>query len=456
MKLGKILIVDDEKDICSLMEEIFTEEGYQVTTAANGQQAIKAWYEFTPDVIFLDVWMPDIDGITLLKSMLDKQDIGNSCVIMLSGHATIETAIEAMKLGAYDFLEKPLSLTKILISAEKAMQHVELYHENKQLKQKMPVSYLPIGKSKLIQQLRDTVQRLAKYSMPVFITGEKGTGKKRLAEAIYRQNEQQNQKNLQLNAGDFMSQYQMLVGTEEKDGVKRLVVRGDLSLIDGGTLIINDFELLEEKGQTFLEQILVDSSYTRIGADEPSKINIRLLAVSKKSIEELEKQGFNETLINRLKATQIQMPSLRQHTEDLPELIEYFVDYFQTHESLKYRKFSLPAQNVLRQYSWLGNFKELKNLIQRLLIQGENEISGEEVKALLEGHKKDRRSSTTDFVDTKLDLKQARELFEASYLRQLLIETGGSVSETAKLSGLERTNLYRKLKNLNIDPKNPK
>lgn len=455
MKLGKILIVDDEKDIRNLMEEIFTEEGYQISTAANGQQAIKAWYEQAPDVIFLDVWMPDIDGITLLKSMLDKQELSHSCVVMMSGHATIETAIEATKLGAYDFLEKPLSLAKILISAEKAMEHVALHQENKQLKQKLPEQFLPIGKSKLIAQLRETIERLAKYSMPILITGEKGTGKLRLAEAIYRLNEQQNQKILHLNAGEFSSRQQTLVGTEEKEGVKRHVTRGDISLLDGGTLIINSLEKLEKNGQDFLAQLIFEENYTRLGADAPTPIKIRVLAISNSSIAELQAQNFNKDLIKRLEIMQIQMPSLRQHTEDLPELIDYFIDFFLTHEGLKYRKFTTAAQNILRQYSWPGNFKELKNVIQRLLILGEGEVSDDEVKTLLESSRKDNQPSNIH-VDTSINLKRSKEKFEASYLRQLLTETGGSVSETARLSGLERTNLYRKLKILGIDPKNPK
>lgn len=455
MTLGKILIVDDEKDIRNLMEEIFTDEGYQVSTAANGQQAIKQWHEQAPDVIFLDVWMPDIDGITLLKSMLDKQAIGNACVVMISGHGTIETAIQATKLGAYDFLEKPLSLAKIIISAEKAMENVKLHNENRQLKQKLPEQFLPIGKSKVIQQLKETIHRLAKYSMPVFITGEKGTGRQRLAEAIYKLSEQQNQKLLCLNGMDFSSKRQLILGTEVQEGVKSNITQGEISLADGGTLIVNNLEQLDHDGQAFLAQLIKDASFTRIGASKPTSISLRLLAISNCSIAELKNSKFNETVINRLEIIQVELPSLRQHTEDLPELIDYFVDYFLTHEALKYRKFSIAAINTLRQYSWPGNFKELKNLIQRLLILGEGEISNEEIKTILESSKKDNKPSVSN-VDTTINLRQAKELFEASYLKQLLIETGGNVSETAQLSGLERTNLYRKLKNLNIDPKNPK
>ncbi len=455
MILGKILIVDDEKDIRTLMEEIFTDEGYQVTTAANGQQAINAWNEQHPDIMFLDIWMPDIDGITLLKSMLEKQVIGNSCVIMMSGHGTIETAIKATKLGAYDFLEKPLSMAKLLLSAEKAMQHVQLHQENIQLKQKIPEQFLPIGSSKLIKQLIENIERLAKYTMPILITGENGTGKHRVAEAIYKLSEKQNKKLLKLNSTQFSAKKQQLLGGQIKDGIKSQASRGEISLVNGGTIILNNFEKLNKDGQQFLAQLLQDSSYNRLGANTPTQINVRLIVISNLSISELEQTNFDKSILNRLKIMQVHVPSLRQHTEDLPELIDYFVDHFLTHEGLKYREFSMSAKNILRQYSWPGNFKELKNLIQRLLIIGQDKIYADEIKTLLKSSQQNNQPSIAS-VDTSVNLKHAKELFEASYLRQLLTENGGNVSATAKKSGLERTNLYRKLKSLNIDPKNPK
>ncbi|BBN58654.1 sigma-54-dependent transcriptional regulator [Hydrogenovibrio marinus] len=452
MKPGKILIIDDEKDIRNLMEEIFTEEGYQVTTAANGQQAQKAWREQSADLVFLDIWMPDIDGITLLKQMIDEQVLENSCVVMMSGHGTIETAIEATRLGAYDFLEKPLSLAKLLITAERAMEHIQLHQENRHLKQKIPDQILPIGKSKVIAELRNTIKRLSKYTMPVLVVGESGTGKHRLAEAIHKISDRKDHKIVEINGADFDDQERLLVG-EESNGH---IFRGEFDRADGGTLIVSNFESLSSHGQDCLTQLIYDNSYSRLGSDRKIQLNVRVIVLTEVDPEELAKSRYiREDLINRLNVMPVYVPSLRQHTEDIPELIDYFVDFFLTTEGLNYREFDLSAKNVLRQYSWPGNFKELKNCIQRLLILGDGEVTDVEVKKLLESNKQDS-SLPLATVDTSINLKQAKERFEAAYLSQMLRETGGNVTETAKLSGVERTNLYRKLKTLNIDPKNPK
>ncbi|WP_024850243.1 sigma-54-dependent transcriptional regulator [Hydrogenovibrio kuenenii] len=452
MKPGKILIIDDEKDIRNLMEEIFTEEGYQVTTAANGQQAQKAWREQSADLIFLDIWMSDIDGITLLKQMIDEQVLENSCVVMMSGHGTIETAIEATKLGAYDFLEKPLSLAKLLITAERAMEHIQLHQENRHLKQKIPDQILPVGKSKVINELRSTIKRLAKYTMPILVVGESGTGKHRLAEAVHKLSDRKDHKIVEINGTDFDDQERLLIG-EETNGQ---IFRGEFDRADGGTLIISNLEALSDRGQDCLAQLIFHNSYTRLGSDRKIQLNVRVIALSEVDPTELIKSGIiREDLMHRLNVMPVYVPSLRQHTEDIPELIDYFVDFFLSTEGLNYREFDLSAKNVLRQYSWPGNFKELKNCIQRLLILGDGEVTDTEVKKLLESNRQESSSSLAT-VDTSMNLKQAKERFEAAYLSQMLRETSGNVTETAKLSGVERTNLYRKLKMLNIDPKNPK
>lgn len=452
MKPGKILIIDDEKDIRNLMEEIFTEEGYQVTTAANGQQAQQAWREQSSDLIFLDIWMPDIDGITLLKQMIEEQVLENSCVVMMSGHGTIETAIEATKLGAYDFLEKPLSLAKLLITAERAMEHIQLHQENRHLKQKIPDQILPVGKSKVINELRNTIERLAKYTMPILVVGESGTGKHRLAEAVHKLSDRKDHKIVEINGTDFDDQERLLIG-EESNGQ---IFRGEFDRADGGTLIISNLEALSDRGQDCLAQLIFHDSYTRLGSDRKIQLNVRVIALSEVDPAELIKSGvIREDLMHRLNVMPVYVPSLRQHTEDIPELIDYFVDFFLSTEGLNYREFDLSAKNVLRQYSWPGNFKELKNCIQRLLILGDGEVTDTEVKKLLESNRQESSSSLAT-VDTSMNLKQAKERFEAAYLSQMLRETSGNVTETAKLSGVERTNLYRKLKMLNIDPKNPK
>ncbi len=448
MKPGKLLIVDDEKDIRNLMEEIFAEEGYQVETAANGVQAQSAWRTSLPDVIFLDVWMPDIDGISLLKQMQDEGILENTKVIMMSGHGTIETAIEATKLGAYDFLEKPLSLAKLIVTAERAIEHIHLHQENRQLKQKQPEQYLPVGKSKSVVTLRETLDRLSRFTMPILVTGEAGVGKHYFAEAIHKTSQRSNYPFKEYYALDFNT----LCQTENRENLKKAMRE-----LHQGSLIISNVEQLSNEAQAILASIVLTQCYqVEDGEDGEDSVcmDIRVIALTKSDLEgATERQRFREDLYQRLKVMQIHIPALRQHTEDIPELVDFFVNHFVTHESQDYRHFSVPAQNILRQHNWPGNLKELKNLIQRLLILGNDEVSDEEVKEALTSAPKNGTGS--EVIDTSISLKQAKEYFEGRYLSQLLRETSGNVSETAKRSGVDRTNLYRKLKNLGIDPKNP-
>lgn len=452
MAQGKLLIVDDEKDIRHLMEEIFVEEGYQVTTASNGQQAQEALRLQAPDIIFLDIWMPDIDGITLLKQMQTQNLIEQSCVIMISGHGTIDTAIEATKLGAYDFLEKPLSLAKLLLTAERAMTHLQLHSENRQLKQKMPQQILPVGKSRLVNKLRETIERLAKYSMPILITGEPGVGKHHAAKAIHQLSHRQNKPFFELDSREFLNKTYL---PDQQDCNEQLFFK-QLLKSDGGTLLVTHIEQLPPEGQTFLHHLLKEQRFFCPNNQTEIALDLRVIALSQGNLEQRMQQGdFQAGLYQRLITMPVDIPPLRQHTEDLPELIQYFVDYFLSHDGLQYRAFSSSAQNILRQYSWPGNFRELQNLIQRLLILGEGEVTAKEAKKALEASQPNPTIGM-DHIDTSLSLKTAKDQFERAYFKRLLIETGGNVTETAKRSGVERTNLYRKLKGLELDPKDPK
>jgi DNA-binding NtrC family response regulator len=445
MKPGKLLIVDDEKDIRNLMEEIFVEEGYQVSTAGNGVQAQNAWKAELPDVIFLDVWMPDIDGITLLKQLQEEDLLEHTKVVMMSGHGTIETAIEATKLGAYDFLEKPLSLAKLIVTAERAIEHNQLNQENRQLKQKLPEQFLPVGKSKSVVTLRETLDRLARFTMPILVTGEAGTGKHYFAHAIHKTSQRSDFPISEYYALDFNTLCQQ--GNQED-------LKKALREVHQGTLIISNIEQLSVEAQTQLANIVLKQCYQLDESSDSICIDIRVIALTKSDLDGAVDRGtFREDLFQRLKVMQIHVPALRQHTEDIPELVEFFVDHFVTHEGLDYRHFSVSAQNILRQHIWPGNLKELKNLIQKLLILGKDEVSDDEIREALQNSQSN--SDGRSFIDTHTSLKEAKERFEASYLSQLLRETSGNVSETAKRSGVDRTNLYRKLKNLGIDPKNP-
>ncbi|CAN8138729.1 Sigma-54-dependent Fis family transcriptional regulator [uncultured Thiomicrorhabdus sp.] len=443
MKPGKLLIVDDEKDIRNLMQEIFAEEGYQVETAANGTHAKQAWRQNLPDIMFLDVWMPDVDGISLLKEMQQESLLEHTKVIMMSGHGTIETAIEATKLGAYDFLEKPLSLAKLIVTAERAMENIRLNQENRQLKQKLPEQFLPIGKSKSMVSLRETVERLAKFTMPVLIEGESGSGKHHLARALHKTSSRKEGAIIELSAYDFNRHLEQM----QESALLQQIRQADM-----GTLVVANIEQLNLDAQNILTDLIQNK---QVQMDEQKiPLDVRIIALSRGDLElEVEHGKFREELHQRLKVMPIAIPALRQHTEDIPELLEFFINHYVTRDGLEYRHFSVPAQNVLRQYAWPGNLKELQNLVQRILILGNDEVSDKEVRNYLKESQNESSQATS--VDTTLNLKEAKDRLEAAYLSQLLRETGGNVAETAKRSGIDRTNLYRKLKTLGIDPKNP-
>ncbi len=448
---GKLLIVDDEKDIRSLMQEIFSEEGYQVMTAANGVQARQAWRDNVPDVIFLDVWMPDIDGVSLLQEMQKEQLLEHTIVIMMSGHGTIETAIQATRFGAYDFLEKPLSLAKLIVTAERALEHNRLQHENKRLKEKLPGLVMPIGKSKMMREQRDTIERLAKYTMPILLMGEPGVGKHFFANALHQVSNRKDYPIVTIHATPFSEQLGYWLGvTAEKN-----ISVGHIEQIKGGTLVLSNIEHLSEEAQACLADLIFEQGYRRQGSDKLYPIDLRVICTTGVDLEQAVMQGqFRDDLFKRLNVMPIVVPALRQHNEDIPELVNHFVDHFQHTESLQPRHFSDEVLGLLRQYAWPGNLRELQNLVQRLLILGTGtDVSEEEVKHSLTQSSQQYYNSAA--IDTTVNLKVAKELFEAAYLKQLLRETSGSVSETAKRSGIERTHLYRKLKSLEIDPKDP-
>lgn len=445
-----ILIVDDEKDIRSLMQEIFLEEGYQVKTAATGVQARQAWRDQVPDVVFLDVWMPDCDGISLLKDMQQEHLLDHTTVIMMSGHGTIETAVEATRHGAYDFMEKPLSLAKIIVTAERALEHNRLKKENLRFKQAQPERILPIGHSKAMTELRETIERLTKYTMPVLLIGEAGVGKHFFAQALHQNSERQSYPLAHLSAEVFSEQLEYWMGRHDNQ-----VTLGQIEHIKGGTLVISNVEMLSEQAQKIVSTLIFEQGYRRLNSDKLHPIDLRLVCSTQQDLAEFVTQGqFREDLYKRLNVMPIIIPPLRQHSEDISELVTHFMQGFLQQEGLQARHFSDEVINHLRQYSWPGNLRELKNLIQRLLILGSGpEVLIEEVKYSLTQSSQQYYNSAA--VDTSRVLKEAKEQFEAAYLKQMLRETCGSMTEAARRSGIERTHLYRKLKTLGIDPKDP-
>jgi two-component system nitrogen regulation response regulator NtrX len=384
MSAPYILVVDDEPDIRDLVRDILEDEGYVVAIAENAAAAREARRAQRPDLILLDIWMPDTDGISLLKEWSEGDHL--PCpIIMMSGHGTVETAVEATRLGAYDFIEKPLSMAKLLLTVERALDADRLARENQNLRRQQRVVIEPIGRSEVLQRLRAQVLRVAQHDAPVLIFGEPGTGKEVYARFLHAHSPRRAGPFIDVGVGSIARENASLelFGSEQGERIHY----GRLEQASGGTLFLDELADMDLEAQTKLASTLESGSFLRIGGKEPVRVNVRVAAATHRDLEqEIATGRFREDLYYQLNVVPIKLPPLRDHIEDVPELLNYYVSYFVDQESLTYRHFTLAAQNRLRNYGWPGNIRELKNLVQRLLILGgEEEISVEEVDAAVRG-----------------------------------------------------------------------
>lgn len=449
MPKAYILVVDDEPDIRQLVSEILEDEDYEVAVAENAAMARQIRERRAPDLVLLDIWMPDVDGVSLLNEWL-KEGVATFPVIMMSGHATIETAVEATRLGAYDFLEKPLSLAKLLLTVERALEHARLKQENTGLKRRVELSVEPIGKSVVMERLREQARRLAQHDASLLLVGEPGSGKEVLARYIHANSSRRDGPFVDVGIGLLAqgSASVALFGKEEGG----IVSSGLLEQAYGGTLFLDEVADMDDEAQSRLLGVLESQSFIRMGGTRAIAVDFRLIASTRKSLgEEMRAGRFRPELFYLLSGLTLKVPALREHGEDVPELLNFYVDYFVSREKLPFRKFPVPVQNFLRHFPWNGNLRELKNLVRRLLILGSGtEITLDEVKTVL-GEQPvlgDARSQVPDYYE--MPIKEARDSFEKGYLEYHLDKYNGSVARLSHAIGLERTHLYRKLNALGI------
>ena len=424
MSKAYVLVVDDEPDIRDLVREILEDEGYSVATAESAEVARQRLQEHRPDLVLLDIWMPGEDGISLLKEWTSTGALGFP-VVMISGHGTVETAVEATRQGATDFVEKPLSMGKLLVTVDQALQ------PSAATSARPPAMIEPVGRSPQMRALRETAQRVATSDSWVLISGESGSGRKCLARYLHGLSPRAGGTLVELGAGALTGG----AGTEQL-----------FSEAEGGTLILDEVADLDSEAQARLA-----------AAIEANKQDVRMMATTARDLEgEVAAGRFRSDLYYALGVVPMQVPPLREHVEDVPELVAFYVDRLVERDGLNYRHFTVAAQNRLRHYQWPGNVRELCNLVQRLLVLGEQvEIDVNEVEQALS-----TPSSTGGAAETwpppiglDLPLREAREQFERAYLQQQLQRANGSVARLARLAGMERTHLYRKLRALGIDPK---
>jgi len=446
MTASRILVVDDEADIRGLLKEILSEEGYEVEIAADAAQARSSRAAQVPDLVLLDIWMPDTDGITLLRewSVTDGYDCP---VVMMSGHGTVETAVEATRLGAFDFVEKPLSLTKLLRTVERALDA----GRRKRFSERAQGSSLavPIGKSKVTQALREQIQNTASSSSPVLLVGELGSGREAYARYLHSLSARAAKPFFMVVAASLSGDPAAALFGSELDGKVEL---GAFDQATGGTVYLSGLEDLSSDAQRALVGAIEQSGYTRAGGRERLTLNVRWISSAQEGFDlRAAPEPFRRDLLAHLNVITLRVPPLREYSEDVPDLLRFYVDRLVDDQHLPLRRFSVAAQNRLRNYPWPGNVGELKNLVQRVLILG----AGEEIRL----EEIERELAVKLAVDEPLvkqdllalPLREAREQFERAYLQQQLLLCNGKVGQLAKRVGMERTHLYRKLRALGVD-----
>jgi len=450
MSSSHILVVDDEADIRGLLKEILSEEGYEVDVAANAAQARASRARQVPDLVLLDIWMPDVDGITLLREW--SAGVADGCpVVMMSGHSTVETAVEATRLGAFDFVEKPLSLAKLLRTVERALDAGRRHRQSGKLLG-APLA-IPVGKSRVMQQLRAELQQIAIAPSPVLLVGEPGSGREAFARYLHEQGPRAAAPFVPLVASSLRDTdaEARLFGREEAGGK----VGGILEEAGNGTLFIHEVEDLSPSVQRLLVGVFESGQFTRLGGREPVQFRARLLSSAQPGIEQRAgSEALRRDLLASLNVLIVRVPPLREYAEDVPELLRHQVDRMVDADGLPFRRFSVAAQNRLRNYPWPDNVRELRHLVHRLLIHGgTEEIRLEEIeRELAVQTPPDEPLVKQDLL--ALPLREAREQFERAYLQQQLLLCSGKVGQLAKRVGMERTHLYRKLRSLGVDFRN--
>ena len=451
-----ILIVDDEADIRDLVAGILQDEGYAPRTARNSDEALVAIASRRPSLVFLDIWLQGskLDGLQLLDAI--KQEHPELPVVMISGHGNIETAVAAIKRGAYDFIEKPFKADRLVLVAERALETSRLKREVKQLKHLAPVPATLIGKSVAIVQLRQTVERVAPTNSRILIVGPSGSGKELAARTIHQLSSRADGPFIVINAAAITPERMEveLFGVEQSNGLEGRKP-GALEEAHGGTLFIDDIADLPRETQNKILRVLVDQTFQRVGGSTKVAVDVRIVSSTSRNLETLIAEGkFREDLYHRLSVVPIRVPPLAERREDIPGLIDYFMDQISLATGLSKRRIGDDAMAVLQSHDWPGNVRQLRNNIERLMI-----LAGGDPDALLDASMlpPDVVSMVPSMPNGNggehlmgLALRDAREMFEREYLVAQISRFGGNISRTAEFVGMERSALHRKLKALGI------
>jgi two-component system nitrogen regulation response regulator NtrX len=439
-----VLIVDDEEGIRESLSGILEDEGYKILTSSSGEEALKALKEHNPDLIFLDVWLPGMDGIVTLREIKEvKPDLP---VIMISGHGNIELAVKATRMGAYDFLEKPLSLERILLATNRALERHTLEIENRALKQDLRKKWNLIGDSQKMHYLNEQIDMAAKSNSRVLILGESGSGKELVAHILHERSHRADKSFIEMNCAAIP---QELIESElfghEKGSFTGAFERkkGKFELADEGTLFLDEVGDMSLTTQSKVLRVIETQEFQRVGGSKSIKVDVRIIAATNKDLlEEVKKGNFREDLFFRLNVIPINVPPLRDRKEDIPALVDYFLEYFAAEYGQKMKRITPESLQYLESYEWPGNIRELRNVIERLVIMSssntiipKNIFIGSTVRS--------------DYFSFKT-LKEARDSFEKDFIVKKLEENNWNISKTSEILDIERSNLHRKIKSYGI------
>ncbi|MBV9626626.1 MAG: sigma-54-dependent Fis family transcriptional regulator [Xanthobacteraceae bacterium] len=451
-----ILIVDDEADIRELVAGILQDEGYETRTARDSDTAMNAIELRRPSLLFLDIWLQGskLDGLQLLENV--KGHHPELPVVMISGHGNIETAVSAIKRGAYDFIEKPFKADRLVLVADRALETSRLKREVLELKQLAPAATRLIGHSPAINQLRNQIEKIAPTNSRILIVGSSGSGKELTARTIHARSNRASGPFVVINAAAMLPEHMEveLFGTEANGAQARKV--GALEEAHGGTLFIDEIADMPRETQNKILRVLVDQTFQRVGSTSKVSVDVRIVSSTGRDIEaEVAAGKFREDLYHRLSVVPIRVPPLAERREDIPELVQYFMEQISQATGLPVRRIAADALAVLQSHDWPGNVRQLRNNVERLMILAGGEADAEVGADMLP-------QDVGSMVPTMprgdggehlmgLPLREAREAFEREYLRAQISRFGGNISRTAEFVGMERSALHRKLKALGMD-----
>ncbi len=450
-----ILIIDDEPAIQGVLKDILADEGYQVFTADDGNEGLRILKTETVDVVFLDVWLPGKGGIDVLEEI--KAGWSDVEVVIISGHATVETAVKAIKLGAYDYLEKPLDMGRVLTIARNAVRMEALRRENAQLKQGQFLEDEMVGDTSGLLRIREIVEQSAPSDSRVMILGENGTGKELVARMIHSRSHRSSGPFVEVNCAAIPDN---LIESElfghEKGAFTGAVARrrGKFEVADGGTLFMDEVADMSPGAQAKVLRAVQEMTFERVGGEEPIHVDVRIISATNKDIRrEIDEGRFREDLYFRLNVIPVTVPPLRDRSEDLPALIQYFRSrHTGSREGSAVQGFSAEAMKLLAAYSWPGNIRELKNFIERVtILVDESEVTEDTARYYLGETGTRPAGGTSDQDYNGMKLSDARDLFEKRIIEQKLDENGFNVAQTAQVLGVYPSNLHGKIRKYGIE-----